>query len=1106
MVAHRNDKTGMNERGALMIEAIALLGLMTMMSPMVVRQTADRTSEMEEVAIAGQIKELKDALSNWITSNYASEANTLNGSHTAVNKKSISASDLAPYLSSSMIDGANFRGNKLIDNYKLGVRQVCIEKQDTTSPTYATSPCNGADCGLSATIKCSRYKMTGVVLSDSGSQEIDDRRATRIASMVGADGGYMRTSKVSTALSVDKKKLLGTQGIWEGDVSDYFDDASVNTDVGGRVAATTVYAEGFAGDYLYRKPNSMPGANSMFTTLDMGGANENCDNGTNGACHQIKNAGGLEVVGGKIIIRSQNTGAGNDQTWTNTDGKTKIALGADKVLMNVSDDILLQGSTGGKLWLAADRAHLYKGDGSVKIDGSQSFMSYGESKFVATNGTVTMRSNDSNRLAINNSGTTLNTGNTLINSTGYINTVAGSYINMTASTDINADAQSMALNAATQATIRGGASTLTMENNNILLSTNSSSQLHMTNADIHMNAPTLINISSGPYLMELGGTGNTRARIGYFDGSATATSHATFVEGHATVGTTGSGGTAMLNMGSSSTPEIQLQTNIGNTNLGLFKLTPTNMEVDLTSDIGNTSAMELVVNGGTPRFRFHTDDLRISVFGDKSQMGARGKAIRIANVEGEGNLIAGESNSPIAFYPESGRIGGSFFQPEDKIWNGSAWVDIVRNKAKLSLNNLTDSGRMLRNIVDDTSSNNASVIIDHDPRGGGPSPYYVHDGDDKYDRFRVDPAFISVMNDIKITSRGGARLSEALPNYILKGIYVLSNSYRAGMWPCGNDDINDGTCSFTMPYYTPADLGLTNGGEEFNCDGFTSGTHPAHSCKCENSGAPNTNSGGCNAGTKYVKFDLYTTGKAFIESDETYRWAHPFMGKVPVPGKFVRTDVVKAGDSSKTPEYLYATDEGPCPDGYQAVMTVSPNAFEISRLLAVNPIYQKAFGSDEIKAYYTEFDGSNFTNVAANGSNYNYGYLPFNIDTNRTATSIIQGGSRVGIVAEKYDNSTYGEGWKVAMGTITPTTIDTDPTSPTFNKQGYIWNFGGIPADSWSAIAHTYCYFNPDRFTMPNMKFIKPTTSSESGTTDSDFIITPMDNPLLDIGNGRYMK
>ncbi len=38
----------------------------------------------------------------------------------------------------------------------------------------------------------------------------------------------------------------------------------------------------------------------------------------------------------------------------------------------------------------------------------------------------------------------------------------------------------------------------------------------------------------------------------------------------------------------------------------------------------------------------------------------------------------------------------------------------------------------------------------------------------------LDPAYTSVLNDIKLTSRGGARLSEILPNYIAKGVYVLN--------------------------------------------------------------------------------------------------------------------------------------------------------------------------------------------------------------------------------------------------------------------------------------------------------------------------------------------
>ena len=47
-----------------------------------------------------------------------------------------------------------------------------------------------------------------------------------------------------------------------------------------------------------------------------------------------------------------------------------------------------------------------------------------------------------------------------------------------------------------------------------------------------------------------------------------------------------------------------------------------------------------------------------------------------------------------------------------------------------------------------------------------------------YDRYMVNPAYTSVMHDIKLTTRGGARLSDILPDFINKGIYVVNNSYR----------------------------------------------------------------------------------------------------------------------------------------------------------------------------------------------------------------------------------------------------------------------------------------------------------------------------------------
>ena len=53
--------------------------------------------------------------------------------------------------------------------------------------------------------------------------------------------------------------------------------------------------------------------------------------------------------------------------------------------------------------------------------------------------------------------------------------------------------------------------------------------------------------------------------------------------------------------------------------------------------------------------------------------------------------------------------------------------------------------------------------------------YTDDNGNTVSDTYKVDPAYTSLMNDIRLTSRGGARLSEILPNYIAKGI--ISNQF-----------------------------------------------------------------------------------------------------------------------------------------------------------------------------------------------------------------------------------------------------------------------------------------------------------------------------------------
>jgi len=59
----------------------------------------------------------------------------------------------------------------------------------------------------------------------------------------------------------------------------------------------------------------------------------------------------------------------------------------------------------------------------------------------------------------------------------------------------------------------------------------------------------------------------------------------------------------------------------------------------------------------------------------------------------------------------------------------------------------------------------------------------IYDTKEHYDRYMVNPAYTSVMHDIKLTTRGGARLSDILPDFINKGIYVVNNTFKEN----GND-------------------------------------------------------------------------------------------------------------------------------------------------------------------------------------------------------------------------------------------------------------------------------------------------------------------------------
>lgn len=102
----------------------------------------------------------------------------------------------------------------------------------------------------------------------------------------------------------------------------------------------------------------------------------------------------------------------------------------------------------------------------------------------------------------------------------------------------------------------------------------------------------------------------------------------------------------------------------------------------------------------------------------------------------------------------------------------------------------------------DASGNPSTAAITFDKRGMIVFKEKVKDPQTKKEiNYMLDPKYTSVMNDVKIMSRGGAKLSEILPNYILKNVETHVRAFGGNPTQTGyNDgDVNSspgGSCRF----------------------------------------------------------------------------------------------------------------------------------------------------------------------------------------------------------------------------------------------------------------------------------------------------------------------
>ena len=201
-----------NEAGTLLVEALAMLGLISMVTPVLYKKAAERTVELQDINASGQMRAMSSALDSFLKDNFST---IVHGGTVSSNGADLNFHDfggntsgvytvndenrdtfvqaLTPYLPYGFSDGDN------------GIRET---KLFTDEYNFAIVM-EGVNVGEGENARMLNRTLTGFMVADpkNNTTEVTPIRAARIASMIGANGGYVDgPSSARTA--------RGTQGIW----------------------------------------------------------------------------------------------------------------------------------------------------------------------------------------------------------------------------------------------------------------------------------------------------------------------------------------------------------------------------------------------------------------------------------------------------------------------------------------------------------------------------------------------------------------------------------------------------------------------------------------------------------------------------------------------------------------------------------------------------------------------------------------------------------------------------------------------------------------------------------------------------------------------------
>ena len=739
-------KNLMGQKGSMMVEALAMLGLISMVTPVLYKKSAERTTELQDINTATQMRTLSKALDDFIQNNYVELSQQAD--------PSVSISDIEDYLPY----GFNTTDSKMFSGYNFAIQK----SGDANYPT-----------------------LTGIVTANIRDPNTPAIRTAKIASMIGANGGVVRGNEVQ-----------GVQGGWSATVADLGGTAADGDIVAISSNAVTASSGVSSEEVLYRTSSRGKAYNTMSTSIYMadnpieeinklivsaasaGGEGLVIGTGTDAAnpanltvkgaasvVQKITGTGGVDVSNGAILLK----GNAESELSTST-GNLKVTSTAGKLDMAGQTADLK--ATGGALTMSGSTtANLEAKGGKLTLSGSSN------ASLAATSGDLTMSgaasattSSGAAKLTLTNSGSTaqLEGAATTVSGTTSAITQSGNAKLTLTSTGATAQLEG------TTTTVKGG-----------------TGQIKVTNSNIAITGNTAI-------------TGNATV-------SGSGTISGDFYANNSNLKST-NGGTTITAAGNQGTVKTYATGGLGTDNIYITnnayingKLVVNNLDVNDTfrAGVSNTS-QTLKVNKSS--FLAKTNDFAVQTTGgadriksdsSSAQIGTDSQNIKISFGNSNTSTITANSGNleitadKLVFANNTDAlttaVADSPTLPSDQKQGVSIYrqgiIQLPRTQSSTYETGYIKADRLVANAVDGLTELNPYAA--HKTSGTiGTYPTGTGDGtgtsfpSGMYDQYQINPAYTSVMHDIKLTTRGGARLSDILPDFINKGIYVLDNTYK----------------------------------------------------------------------------------------------------------------------------------------------------------------------------------------------------------------------------------------------------------------------------------------------------------------------------------------